>query len=102
MTPEEILAEPARVLSQAQREHYFEKGFVGAEGLLPADVLAELIRVTDDFVEASKAETQSGKVFDIGPGHGPDTPASVAHSSWAPMANPNPAAPTAKRRSSCS
>ena len=73
MTPEEILAEPARVLSQAQREHYFEKGFVGAEGLVPADVLAELIRVTDDFVEASKAETQSGKVFDIGPGHGPDT-----------------------------
>ena len=74
MTPEEILAEPARVLSQAQREHYFEKGFVGAEGLVPADVLAELIKVTNDFVEASKAETQSGKVFDIGPGHGPDTP----------------------------
>ncbi len=36
MTPEEILKHPARVLTQAQREHYFEKGYVGVESLVPS------------------------------------------------------------------
>ncbi len=31
MTPEEVLSYPARVLSQAQREHYFEHGYVGVK-----------------------------------------------------------------------
>ena len=33
MTPEDILKEPARVLTQAQREKYFEDGFVSVEEL---------------------------------------------------------------------
>ena len=37
MTPEEILKEPPRVLTQAQREHYFEHGYVGVQSLVPAD-----------------------------------------------------------------
>ena len=74
MTPEEILSHPARVLTQAQREHYFEHGYVGVESLVPKDTLDELIAVTNDFVDQSRAETDSGSVFDIGPGHGPETP----------------------------
>lgn len=74
MTPEEILAHPPRVLTQTQREHYFERGYVGVESLVPADILADLVAVTDRFVDASRTETASGKVFDIGPGHGPDHP----------------------------
>ncbi|MFC3614160.1 phytanoyl-CoA dioxygenase family protein [Lutimaribacter marinistellae] len=74
MTPEEILAEPPRVLTQAQREHYFEHGYVGVESFVPADTLAELIAVTDAFVDQSRTETHSGSVFDIGPGHSADTP----------------------------
>ena len=35
MTPEEILSYPARVLTQAQRENYFERGYVGVESLVP-------------------------------------------------------------------
>ena len=35
MTPEEILSHPARVLTQAQREHYFERGYIGVESLVP-------------------------------------------------------------------
>ena len=42
---------------------------MGAEGLVPDDVLAELLAVTDSFVEAGRVETESGNVFDIGPGH---------------------------------
>jgi len=74
MTPEQILAHPARVLTQSQREHYFEHGFVGVESLVPQDILKELIEVTNGFVDLSKQETESGKVFDICPGHGPETP----------------------------
>lgn len=74
MRPDEILAHPARVLGQAQREHYFEYGFVGVEGAVPADVLAELQAVTAEFVDASRTETEAGRVFDIGPGHSPETP----------------------------
>lgn len=74
MTPEEILAYPARVLTQAQREQYFEQGYVGVESLVPQDVLAEVQAVTDAFMDASRQETESDNTFDIGPGHGPESP----------------------------
>ena len=74
MTPEEILAYPPRVLMQAQREQYFELGYVGVESLVPVDTLAELIKVTNGFVDASRTETEAGQVFDIGPGHSADNP----------------------------
>ena len=74
MTPEEILAEPARVLTQSQREHYFEHGFVGVAEIVPADILAELIAVTDWFLDLSRQETAPGRVFDIGPGHNAENP----------------------------
>ena len=69
MTPEEILSHPPRILTQAQREHYFEYGYVGVESLVPAGILAELVGVTNGFVEASRSDTRSGRRFDIGPGH---------------------------------
>lgn len=74
MTPEDILAHEPRALTQAQREHYFEHGYVGVDSLVPKDILAELVAVTEEFIDASRAETQAGRVFDIGPGHGPDRP----------------------------
>ncbi|MEM7115013.1 MAG: phytanoyl-CoA dioxygenase family protein [Chloroflexota bacterium] len=74
MTPEEILSYEPRVLSQAQREHYFKHGFVSVGDLVPAATVAELVRVTKSFVEASRQETESGRVFDLGPGHSTETP----------------------------
>jgi hypothetical protein len=74
MTPDEILAQPPRVLTQAQREHYFEKGYVGVDSLVPPDVVRELVDVTAKFVEASRGETKSGRTYDLGPGHSKDRP----------------------------
>ncbi len=74
MKKEEILSYPARALTQSQREHYFEKGYVAVEGLVPKDVLSELLAVTESFVDASRTETVSGSVFDIGPDHSPEAP----------------------------
>ncbi|CAN0504679.1 unnamed protein product, partial [Discosporangium mesarthrocarpum] len=42
MTPEQVMSYAPRVLTQSQREHYFEHGYVGVESLVPADVLAEV------------------------------------------------------------
>ena len=74
MTPEDILKEPARVLTQAQREMYFEHGFVSVEELVPADVLAELQRVTSKFQDKSRSVNASDETYDIGPGHNADNP----------------------------
>lgn len=74
MTRDEILAHPARVLSDSQRAQYFDQGFVSVDELVPAKTLAELIAVTNGFVNQSRAETQPGKIFDIGPGHSATNP----------------------------
>ena len=74
MRPEEILKEPARVLTQAQREHYFEHGYVSVDELVPQDVLAELNKTTAEFVELSRKVTESDNRFDIGPGHSAEKP----------------------------
>lgn len=74
MKPDQILKEPARVLSQEQREHYFEHGFVGVQELLPAELLSQLQQVTDEFVNQSRTVTESDNRFDIGPGHSAETP----------------------------
>ncbi|MGB7183097.1 MAG: phytanoyl-CoA dioxygenase family protein [Burkholderiaceae bacterium] len=69
MTPEKILSNPARVLTQRQREQYFELGYVSVDSLVPAETIDALRNVTEDFVQASRQVTVSGEVFDIGPGH---------------------------------
>ena len=74
MTPEQILANPARVLSKAQREHYFEHGFVSVQSLVPADMLKDLQAVTEGFFEQSRRIKASDDVFDIGPGHTAEKP----------------------------
>ena len=74
MTPERILQHEPRVLTQAQREHYFDQGYVCVESLVPAETVAELLRVTGEFVDASRGETESGRVFDLGPGHSANSP----------------------------
>lgn len=74
MTPEQILDHPARVLTRAQREHYFDHGYVGVRELVPGDVLAELITTTQTFVEQSRAVTASDERFDIAPEHTAEKP----------------------------
>lgn len=74
MQIEEILKEPARVLTQSQRESYFSKGFVSVEELVPAETLTELQSVTAEFQDKSRAVTASDDTYDVGPGHSPDNP----------------------------
>ncbi len=55
MTPDEILAIKPRLLTQKQRERYFENGFILLENFVPEATLERLRAVTEAMVEKSRA-----------------------------------------------
>ena len=74
MTPEQVLSYPARVLSQVQRESYFERGYVLAERIVPDRWLERLQAATAELTERSRALTDSNPMFDLEDGHSAETP----------------------------
>jgi len=74
MTPDAVLAEPARILSRVQRERYFEEGYLVVEGAVDPGWVTRLLAVTRDFVERSRDWTSSDDVYDLAPGHDPLAP----------------------------
>lgn len=74
MTPEQILAIPARVLTQAQREAYFSDGYILLERIIPDERIRKLRAVANEFAESSRKVTRSDKVFDLEPDHTPQNP----------------------------
>lgn len=74
MTPEEVLAQPPRVLSQQQRESYFTDGFIVVEKVIPDDWLEKLRAVTEEMVDRSRAIEASDAVWDLDDGHAADAP----------------------------
>ena len=74
MTPEQVLSQPPRVLSQTQREFYFVNGYVSVQELISKEWLRRLLTVTDDFLEQSRAITESDDIFDVATSHSRDEP----------------------------
>ena len=74
MTPEKILSYSPQVLTQAQREDYFENGYIKVENLIPEETLIELQGVIAKVLDESRKETKSGSIFDLGPGHSSEIP----------------------------
>ncbi len=74
MTPEQILEYEPRVLTQAQREFYFDNGYVLLDSIIPQDWLAALRRTTDQVLEDSRSVTRSDSVWDLEPDHSSSTP----------------------------
>ena len=74
MTPEDVLAHKPVVLSQEQRQLYFDQGFLKIDGLMDDDWLNRLRSLSDDFIEASRAETESGEAYDLAPDHSAEKP----------------------------
>ena len=74
MKSEQILSHPPKVLSQEQRESYFENGYLLLEMFVQDAWLERLWQVTNEFIEESRSWTASGSKFDLEPGHGPDSP----------------------------
>ena len=74
MTPEQVLNIPPRVLTQEQREFYFDNGYLLVENIIPPELVEELRAVTAEWVEKSRSVAKSDAVFDLEPGHAPDRP----------------------------
>jgi ectoine hydroxylase-related dioxygenase (phytanoyl-CoA dioxygenase family) len=62
------------MLTQQQLDFYQVNGYLAIENVLLAEEIAELRRVTDEFVEKSRQVTQHTDVFDLEPGHTPEAP----------------------------
>jgi ectoine hydroxylase len=74
MTPEQILKIPPRVLTQAQREFYFNEGYILLEKIIGDEWIRKLRAATDELVERSRKVTKSDAVWDLEPDHTPDSP----------------------------
>ena len=62
------------MLTSKKIDFYHENGYLGVEGVLSADEVAELRRVTEGFVQLSGSVTEHTDVFDLEPGHTPEAP----------------------------
>ena len=64
----------SKVLSEGDREAYERDGFLSVSGLVDGAWLDRLRSTMADFVEKSRALTESNAVFDLEPSHTADDP----------------------------
>lgn len=62
------------MLTPKQIEFYRQSGYLGVEGVFSEGEVEELGRVTDEFIEKSRAITENDDVFDLEPSHTPENP----------------------------
>ena len=74
MKTEQVLAHAPLVLTQAERERYFEDGFLVLPGYVGAAWLDRLRAVVAAKIEASRALTASDDQFDLAPDHSAEKP----------------------------
>lgn len=74
MTPEQVLSLPPKVLTQKQRESYFENGYLLLERLVSDDWLGRLRAATDEMIEESRGITRSDAKWDLEERHSAETP----------------------------
>jgi ectoine hydroxylase len=74
MKPEDVLAHPALVLTEAQRAAYFGDGFLVLPDYVAVTWLDRLRSATADLLDRSRAVTRSDAVFVLEEGHAADNP----------------------------
>jgi ectoine hydroxylase-related dioxygenase (phytanoyl-CoA dioxygenase family) len=62
------------VLTEEQRAHYLHHGWLAVEGVVDGAWLERLRAVTAEFVDQSRALTESNVIFDLDKGHTADSP----------------------------
>src|SRR6476620_11405229 len=63
MKPQDVLAHPANVLSDAQRRAFFKQGFVVLPEHVPERWLARLRAATAELLDRSRARTQTDSIY---------------------------------------
>lgn len=74
MLPEQVLACKPKVLTQQQREFYFENGYLVLERVIPQQWIDRLLETTAEMVERSRSLQRSDAIFDLEPDHTADNP----------------------------
>ena len=74
MTPENVLAIPPKVLTQKQREFYFEYGYLLLEGMISDTWIASLRAATTEVINESRKISKSDETWDLEPGHSKEDP----------------------------
>lgn len=74
MRTEDIIATPARVLTDGQRQTYFDKGYLLVESAVDSDWIERLLATTAEIVDRSRSIAESDSIFDLEPGHSSDNP----------------------------
>ncbi|MGC9371258.1 MAG: phytanoyl-CoA dioxygenase family protein [Paracoccaceae bacterium] len=62
------------MLTQDQKDFYDRNGYLMVENAVSDAQLAELRRITYDYIEKSRAVVESNDVYDLDEGHGAETP----------------------------
>ena len=60
MTPEQVLSTKPKILTQKQREFYFENGYMLVEKLLSDEWIERLRSTTDEMVDRSRSDHEIG------------------------------------------
>lgn len=74
MLIEEIRQTPPKVITEAQRESYWENGYLLLERIIPDEWLDRLRAATEEMVDRSRSLAASDAVFDLEPNHTADEP----------------------------
>jgi ectoine hydroxylase len=74
MTPEKILSYEPKILTQEQRQSYFDTGYIMVEKLISQEWLDRLWDVTNQFIDESRDWKASDGKFDLEPNHTKETP----------------------------
>ena len=74
MVPENVLAIPPKVLTQQQREFYFEYGYILLEGMISDTWIASLRAATTEVINESRKISKSDETWDLEPGHSKEDP----------------------------
>ena len=74
MSPEDVLSHPPRVLSQAQREFYFEQGYVQAEGLIDQGWMKRLRGAVAELIENTSSMTRTEGHYELEDEHTTERP----------------------------
>lgn len=74
MTPEDIRRTPCTTVSETDRDRFLDEGAVCLERVLDAAWLARVRAAVDRLIDRSRAVDASDAVFDLEPGHTPESP----------------------------
>ncbi len=74
MLMEDVLKHPAKVLTEQQRNRFFEDGCLVVEGLVDSEWLRRLTAAMETSVEASRNMTENDGRYVLESGHSADTP----------------------------